>query len=545
LVNHYPEPNSDNLGRYKPTPHNRQRIEPLTAINVVTTAVSQSADLVSTLRTIMDTVVEVVGVDAVGIGLVDEAAGELVLQARRGWSNGLAAQPKRIVLDHDLVGVVVRDNTVVVYDDLSRAAECPTSIFIDSSVSSLALIPMHARGSVVGILIVAGYVPYHFTNEDMMVLQAIADQSGVALDNARLFEYSKEQSSRLSAVLHSSGDAIIATNSYGYINLVNAAAEQLFSFRAHEVLGLPLSHAPLPPELREGLQRAIRNNGKRGKTVFEVISDDGHTLSISVSPVYSHPVLESDRKAEGWVVVVQNVTHLRHTEYLRTDFIHTAAHDLRNPLGVTLGALVMLENDIGDVSDMHKEVISIGIQGVNRMQDLINDLLDLEDVESSVSFKHSEMDVRELIERGLVDMQPAFKERTQAFEVEIPNTLPPMVGDMRWLHRALFNLLNNANQYTPEGGQITLRVYVRDDDLYIEVQDDGPGVQPEHQPHLFDRFFRIPVDNKQKNRGSGLGLAIVKRVAERHGGRAFVQSQPGKGSTFGMVLPLAGVRLDI
>jgi signal transduction histidine kinase len=306
-----------------------------------------------------------------------------------------------------------------------------------------------------------------------------------------------------------------------------------------------LSHAPLPPELREGLQRAIRNNGKRGKTVFEVISDDGHTLSISVSPVYSHPVLESDRKAEGWVVVVQNVTHLRHTEYLRTDFIHTAAHDLRNPLGVTLGALVMLENDIGDVSDMHKEVISIGIQGVNRMQDLINDLLDLEDVESSVSFKHSEMDVRELIERGLVDMQPAFKERTQAFEVEIPNTLPPMVGDMRWLHRALFNLLNNANQYTPEGGQITLRVYVRDDDLYIEVQDDGPGVQPEHQPHLFDRFFRIPVDNKQKNRGSGLGLAIVKRVAERHGGRAFVQSQPGKGSTFGMVLPLAGVRLDI
>jgi two-component system phosphate regulon sensor histidine kinase PhoR len=108
---------------------------------------------------------------------------------------------------------------------------------------------------------------------------------------------------------------------------------------------------------------------------------------------------------------------------------------------------------------------------------------------------------------------------------------------MHWLHRALLNLLGNANKYTPPGGEITLRAYVQDEELYLEVQDTGPGIPPEAQTRLFERFYRVPGNDSQ-TKGSGLGLAIVRTVVEQHGGRVFVQSRVGQGSTFGMIFPL-------
>ncbi|GIV81082.1 MAG: hypothetical protein KatS3mg051_0436 [Anaerolineae bacterium] len=120
-------------------------------------------------------------------------------------------------------------------------------------------------------------------------------------------------------------------------------------------------------------------------------------------------------------------------------------------------------------------------------------------------------------------------------------SLPPIQGDINWLYRALANLLSNANKYTQEGGVITVRAYVRDEDLFIEVGDNGPGIPTEAQPRLFERFYRVPsLDHEIK--GSGLGLAIVKSVVEQHGGRVFVQSRPGQGSVFGMAFPLSSAQ---
>jgi two-component system phosphate regulon sensor histidine kinase PhoR len=102
----------------------------------------------------------------------------------------------------------------------------------------------------------------------------------------------------------------------------------------------------------------------------------------------------------------------------------------------------------------------------------------------------------------------------------------------------LMNLLSNANKYALSGGTITIRAYVEDDRLVLEVEDNGPGVLPGEQARLFERFYRAP-STEEKARGSGLGLAIVKSVVERHGGRVFVQSRVGQGSIFGMCFPLA------
>ncbi|MBP8974420.1 MAG: GAF domain-containing protein [Anaerolineae bacterium] len=517
----------------------RRRVDQLSALNTVAATVSQSLDLQATLQTALQAVLKVIPVDSAGISLVDEAAGELVLRAQHGWYRDFVTQPMRIPLGRGMSGFVVANDEVLVTGDLTGDPRLAVPEFADEGVQAQALVPMHARGRVVGILSVMSHQPYEFADDEIRVLRAIADQVGVALDNARLYESTKEQSSQLEAILNSTGDAIIATDNHGNISLINATAEQLFSLRQTEVMGLPLRQAPLHPKLRAGLRRAM-NTKKSGDTVFEVPLDDGRFLSAIVSPVYAHQEPESDRQAEGWVMVVQDVTHLRKAEQARVNFIRDAAHDLRNPLGVTLNALSLLSEEWGESSSA-AEIIDIGLQGLNRMQSLIDSLLNLEHIESGVGLQCKDLDVRDLIERCVADIKPSIVQRGQTLRVEVPDMLPLIQGDMQWMYRALINLLSNAHKYTPEGGAIAVCAYVQDEDLFVEVKDNGPGIPPEAQTRLFERFYRVPGPD-QDIKGTGLGLAIVKTVVEQHGGRVFVQSKVGQGSIFGMALPLSGRR---
>ena len=514
----------------------RRRVDQLTAINTVAATVSQSLDLEVTLQTALDAVLNVIRVDSAGISLVDAAANELVLRAQRGWRYDFVTQPMRIPLGVGMSGIVVRNDEVLVTGDITNDPRLAVPEFAYEGTQAMAMAPMRARGRVVGILSVMHHEPYHFTEEEITVLRAIADQVGVALDNAQLFENIKEQSSRLSAVLNSSGDAIIATDNRGHINLVNATAETLFDLRADNLMGLPLRQAPLHPKLREGLRRAMSHDSDSG-TVFEVPLEDGRFLSAIVSPVYAQSSLVRDQQAEGWVMVVQDVTHLRQAEQTRVNFIHAAAHDLRNPISVTLSALQMLDKQLAEGADEERELIHIGTQGLNRMHDLIDSLLNLERIESGVGLQSQPVDMREVIERGITDMRLSLNQCDQTLNLDVPGYLPPIMGDAHWLYRALINLLGNANKYTPPGGEITVRAYKQDGDLYVEVQDNGPGIPPEAQTRLFERFYRVPSAEKTA-KGSGLGLAIVKSVVEQHGGRVFVQSKVGQGSLFGMIFPL-------
>jgi signal transduction histidine kinase len=137
-----------------------------------------------------------------------------------------------------------------------------------------------------------------------------------------------------------------------------------------------------------------------------------------------------------------------------------------------------------------------------------------------------------------MDARPFVMQNEHQLSLDVPEKLPAVMGDIQWLHRALMNLLGNACKFTQKKGDIKVRAYLQDNDLYVEVEDNGPGIPLEAQPRVFERFYRVPQEN-QEIRGSGLGLAVVKSVVEQHGGRVFVQSQVGQGSIFGIILPTA------
>jgi len=528
----------------------KRQTDQLEAINNVITAAIQSPNLKRTLQTALSAALSVIPVEASGISLIDEAAGELVMWAQLGWKQDLTSTPMRIKVGEGMSGLVVKLDQVLITGDPSRDSRLVVPAFADEDVKAMVLMPMHSRGKVIGVLSVMSRTPYHFSEGEVATLRVIADQVGLALDNAQLYESMRAQQSRLEAVLNSTADAIIATDDKGIINLVNQTAETLFEVRAADMIGRPLRESPFWPDLRERLQKAIIDAGpdspSRGRSMVEGRTMHGRYLLGFVSPVYSVLGLQENPR-DAWVAVFQDITHIKEAEMARVQFIQTAAHEMRNPLGVTLSALSMLNTSLNP-TPADQEIFDIALRGLNRLQDLIDDLLDLEKIEAGADIRFEPIDIPELIERCVIDMRPVLARKHQDLLVAIDAGLPLFNGDARWLYRALTNLVSNAHKYTPNSTKVTIRAQVRNKELVLSVEDNGPGIPKDVQRRLFERFYRARR-TEDKVTGTGLGLSIVKSVAERHQGRAFVRSElplfstlwANKGSTFGLIMPFREV----
>jgi PAS domain S-box-containing protein len=518
----------------------KRRVDQLAAINTVAATVSQSLDLNRTLETALQAVLDIVEAEAGGISLIDSESGEVVLRAQKGWIHDFVKQqPMRIPFGKGMSGKVITHDDVVVDNDLDGNEEIAVPSFRNEHFRSIVMAPMHARGQIIGILSIMSSKPNSFDKEIIDVLRAIADTVGVALDNSGLYEETLERENQLSAILHSTADGIIATDRNGRIRLINNAAETMFDVDARKLIGVPLREAAIHPRVRDSLLYALSSRTEETQRSFQVTLNNGRVLSLVVSPIYVDSQVEQGKETDGWVIVLQDVTHLREAEIARAQFIQAAAHDMRNPLSVAMSSLGLLRDILGSNQDT-KEIIDIAFSGVNRLQDLIDDLLHLEHIESGYGFSMSENDIVTLITQLSIESRPMMEHKQITYTLEIDPAIPAMQIDRSWFSRALMNYLNNAAKYTQPGGKVTLKAFISGASLHIEVVDNGPGIPQEAQSRLFERFYRVP--QTEYIRGTGLGLAIVKSVAEAHGGTVYVQSKQGQGSTFGMTLPLVLVQ---
>ncbi|MFN8531766.1 MAG: ATP-binding protein [Anaerolineae bacterium] len=514
----------------------QRRVEQLAAISAVAASVSQSLDLPDVLTTALKAVLDITNAEAGGISLIDEQTGEVVLRAQQGWINDFVTERSiRVPVGKGMSGRVIAADDAIVWNDLSQAQELHVPSFREEPFQSIVMTPMHARSKIVGLLSLMSSVTYAFDDEIVGVLKAIADTVGVALDNARLYEQSIENQNRMSAILRSSADGIIATDQNGRIQLINTAAEAMLNVDGSDLIGVPLREAPLAANLLDAMLFALSAHGDEAKRMFQVSLDTQQVLSVIVSPVYVDRQFESYTTMDGWVVVLQDVTHLHQAEIARTQFIQAAAHDMRNPLGVALNSLEQLNEQYGE-DHFAAELVRIAMMGITRIDSLIGDLLNLEQIQSGYNFKLSDVDMRELIEQLGGDIWHVIQDHRLKFRVELQPDIPLIMMDRKWISRAITNYLDNAIKYTPPGGLVVLRAFVNDAMLHIEVADDGPGIPYEAQARIFERFYR--ADGTAHIPGTGLGLAIVKSVAEAHGGNVYLYSEPGQGSTFGMTLAL-------
>jgi signal transduction histidine kinase len=253
----------------------------------------------------------------------------------------------------------------------------------------------------------------------------------------------------------------------------------------------------------------------------------------------------ADGRPVGRVCVLRDVTHFKQLDALKSDFVSTVSHDLRSPLTLMRGYATMLEM-VGKLNEQQHSYVSKIIIGVESMSRMVNNLLDLGRIEAGVGLQVDSVPVKEIVEGVMDTLQLQADQKSIRIRVEAEGTLPRTVeADRALLQQAVYNLAENAIKYTPEGGKVTLRVRSRPGELLYEVEDNGIGISPADQARIFEKFYRGSQREARTQRGSGLGLAMVRSIAEQHGGRVWLESLPGHGSTFYLLIPLrppAGAR---
>ncbi|HET6976490.1 MAG TPA: ATP-binding protein [Pyrinomonadaceae bacterium] len=338
------------------------------------------------------------------------------------------------------------------------------------------------------------------------------------------------------AAIDSLFDPVIVTDAEGLVTKLNHAAEEIFGSK-NENRGMHVGE----------VARDVRIAGAVAETLESQrpVAGDGMSavLPLAVAGLErafrmrTTPMRDSDHHLLGAVTLLEDVTHLREIDRLKSEFIATASHELRTPLtSVQMGVYLLLERAAGELTEKQVEILSACREDCERLDKLMRDLLDLSRIEAGESKPNFEpIRTRELINDATKELAPMVESKGLDFRVEAPVDLPTVNADRSQVERVLANLVVNAIRYTKQG-EIKISVQPRGNSVSVSVSDTGSGIPAEYLPHIFDKFVQVPGT---ATGGAGLGLAISRLIVEAHGGQISVQSEPEKGSTFTFTLPIA------
>lgn len=417
-----------------------------------------------------------------------------------------------------------KDRLVMAAVTRTRGLDLDPSLPNPESLSAVAL---RHENRYFGVLWAAYKKQHVFTEADISFLTTLAGQAALAVANIRLFLAVEASRRQLETILNSTPDPVLVTDASNRLILANPAASQLFGVNIRRGERQDLQRTIQIKSLYELLQSSSEN----GRTT-EVIMPDGKTYLATAS------AMTADDRTVGRVCIMRDVSQLKEIDKLKSEFVSTVSHDLRSPLTLMRGYATMLEM-AGELNDQQKNYAKMIVQGVDNMAKLVNNLLDLGRIEFGVGLQLESIPVLNIIERVTGSLQMIAANKEIQLSLEIPRDIADTVeADQALLHQAVYNLVENAIKYTPNGGEVTVRLQSSSAGLTFAIQDSGIGIQSDDMKRLFEKFYRGTNREALSQRGTGLGLAIVKSIAERHGGRVWVESEPGKGSTFFLQIPL-------
>lgn len=339
---------------------------------------------------------------------------------------------------------------------------------------------------------------------------------------------------KLTAILSSMVEGVVAVDRDERIVHMNQVAGRLFEVIPDEVVSRPIWEVTRIREVLETLTATLRSETV-GHRVARLPGSTDRFLDLRASPLRAGGGILA-----GAVLVVHDVTQLRHLETVRRDFIGNVSHELKTPVTAIRGIVETLLDDVDIEADVRHRFLGKISRQANRMSSIVTDLLSLSRLESSDSpLELSPLDVREIVEESIHALQPVAEARQVTIETHFPS-MPLMIdGEDEVLRQAIGNLLSNAVKYSPAAGQVDVRIALHGDTVVTEIEDRGPGIEPRHHGRLFERFYRVDAARSRELGGTGLGLAIVKHTALALGGDVAVKSEPGEGSTFSIRLPVS------
>jgi two-component system NtrC family sensor kinase len=449
--------------------------------------------------------------------LLDEDSHELYVRAAKNLDSELA-KTVRLKVHDSLAGRVIHTGEPLLVGE--KGWQKIKTAYL---VQSLLYVPLQVKDRTFGVLGVDNREKSTpFTKRDQELLSALADYAAIAIENAQLFASTEVERYKLEAILRQTEDLVIVVDPADKVLMVNQAAEGAFQIR-HGAAGGSLTEVVEHPELLE-----LFGESEQGECTqrAEIPLADGRIFNAHVSTI----------PGVGRAAVMQDITHLKELDRIKSEFVSVVSHDLRSPLTAILGYVELLSR-AGPITEMQAQFIQRVQRSVYNITSLIEDLLDLGRIEAGFDQAMQPYHLSALIRDVVEGLRPTAEAKNQSIILNLAPHLSPSRGNPLRLRQVVHNLIDNAIKYTPAGGEVMIEASQEKDQIILQVRDSGIGIAPADQPYIFDKFYRSEavVDS---HTGTGLGLSIVKSVVERHQGRVWVQSERGKGATFTVVLPV-------
>ncbi|MCB9453138.1 MAG: GAF domain-containing protein [Anaerolineaceae bacterium] len=441
----------------------------------------------------------------------------------------------REFVQRGLIGYVQFAQRIIIARDITTDPRWQTSSLPDLPQTGSAVgIPLSKGGQMYGVMLFMHKEIDAFDDTTVHLLEAVSNLVSALVGNALVFNISPRDETRFQWLFEGAVVPIIVTDLDGYIVDANRKAAEFLDYRREQLLRLPITAIHRMGTGPIGNNRF--NSLKSGDEVeFRTAAwrSDGTDIPVLVR---AQRVFLNDHDVIAWVE--QDITTQLELDQLRQDLTAMVYHDLRGPLHTVYGSLTSLGRFLSNHNQpIVLDLLQVGLRSTRQLSRMIESLLDIQRLEAGKAILDPKpTSMHNLLASAAQLIQPLATEGNQRLTFELNDELPFVEVDADMILRVVTNLMENALKYSPPGGFIRLGARLMDDSVQVSVVDSGPGIPTHMQRQIFDKFSRVKYTDVPK--GIGLGLAFCRLAVEAHGGQIWVESEPGKGSSFVFTLPV-------
>ena len=490
-------------------------------------------------------------------------SGEFVSESvAEGWISLVTEKIKTVWQDEYLQntqGGRYRRQEIFVVDDIYKIghSQCHVEVLEQIQAKAYCVAPVFVGENLWGLL--AAYqnsCSRQWEAGEVRLLAQIGSQLGVAMHQAELLDRTKKQSwelrttlADLNAIVDNLADGMLVTDIEGKITRFNPALLAMFELNNVDLKGKKVSEI-FPPKLTKLVDETERREGEIVTVEVELGNQKiGQALATTI---LKEAVKDEADRSLGSVILIRDVTVEREVDRMKTDFLATVSHELRTPLTSVLGFASIIKEKLEEVivpavpaedrktkKALHKvgSNINIIVSEAERLTSLINDVLDIAKMEAGrVEWQLQPTEPAQILKQAIAATSSLFDKNNLKLIKDFAPRLPQVSVDRDRMIQVVINLLSNAVKFT-ESGSVTCRAKVQRNELVISIIDTGIGIAPEDQSKVFEKFKQVGDILTEKPKGTGLGLPISKQIVEYHGGKIWLESELGKGSTFSFSIP--------
>jgi len=471
----------------------------------------------------------------VSLALIDPADGMLVYRAVTGV---IKSQLVNTCLKpgQGVAGwVALHDESIIIsHVEQDERFDPETDNQTGFKTTSIACAPIHYRGEVIGTLEALNPKSGNFDPDALLLLNGIGSLAGTAIRHAQLFEQLQAAHQSYRELFEDSIDPILITDQNGQILETNRKAGLASDYTPEDLHAMRIDqlHAVALDIVGDGYQNLF--TGITLKYESRLRTRSGHELPIEV---YVRQINTNHGTRLQWIL--RDITERKNLDILRNDLTSMIYHDLRSPLANVVSSLNMLDGIVPiDKDPAMNSLLEIALRSTMRIQRLTDSLLDMNRLEAGQEIgNRQKISLAGIIQEIYGTIQPIALNKEQEISINLPDDLPDVFVDPEMIQRVISNLLENATKYTQRNGHIQVGACLEAGMVQAWVRDDGLGIPASEHERVFDKFSRVNLHEAPK--GLGLGLAYCRLVVQGHGGRIWVESEPGKGSNFIFTLPVA------